>query len=412
MKKILLILMALLLVTSVYAEESIRMPTPIDGAGLGQNQFYSVVFDGEGDAIVAAKLKIQNIGKDNLKELNIEIPGENVRLVNIMQEVIRFQKICGSYDPKGNCSYYYDQQIWPPEYYSIDKNAEKLSESVKVTLKLPVELKEDETGTVLLYYKTDSYIKKSLGIFNFDFETIKWSYDTDKIRVAVNVQQDLYLEGVKGKIEYQNNFATAEKALVSGVQSADLQQFSSQIEWQQGIVKEASGLDPYESFHAKGRYAESWLNLNRGSIGTGILITIIILGLSYYFVYRKIKKAKGNIVLKSISVGVISGIVSIALWILISFLLDWIRQFIYYQYSSLLTLLIVLIVGIISLVLIFGPALYFGFKHGFMNGIWCLGACLVTLMVMGIVAIIIFSLLQQNPVPIYFTRGMMEAAVK
>ena len=38
------------------------MPTPIDGAGLGQNQFYSVVFDGEGDAIVAAKLKIQNIG--------------------------------------------------------------------------------------------------------------------------------------------------------------------------------------------------------------------------------------------------------------------------------------------------------------------------------------------------------------
>src|SRR3989338_7731021 len=130
MKKILLI--ALLLVVSVYAQEAIRMPTPIDGAGLGQNQFYSVVFDGEGDAIVAAKLKIQNIGKESLKELDIEIPGKNVRLVNIMQEVIRFQKICGAYDPKGNCSYYYNQQIWPPEYYSIEKNTEKLSKSVKV----------------------------------------------------------------------------------------------------------------------------------------------------------------------------------------------------------------------------------------------------------------------------------------
>lgn len=408
MKRILLILMALLLVTSIYAQESIRMPTPIDSAGLGQNQFYSVVFDGEGDAVVAAKLKIQNIGKEPLKELNIEIPGENVRIINIMQEVIRSQKICGSYDPKGNCTSYYDQQIWPPEYYSIDKDTEKLSESVKVTLNLPVELEEGETGTILLYYKTDSYVDKKLGVFNFDFETIKWSFDTDKIRVAVNVQQDLYLEGVKGKIEYQDNFAAAEKAVVSGVQSQDLQQFSSQIEWQQGIVKEASGLDPYESFHAKGRYAESWLNLNKGRIGWGILITIIILGLLYYFVYRKIKKVKGNIVLKSISTGVISGIVSIALWMLVSFLLDWIRQFIYYQYSGLLTLLIVLIVGIMSLVLIFGPALYFGFKHGFMNGIWCLGACLITLMVMGIVAIIIFSLLQQSPGPIYaMAEGMM-----
>ena len=406
MKKILLI--ALLLVVSVYAQEAIRMPTPIDGAGLGQNQFYSVVFDGEGDAIVAAKLKIQNIGKDNLKELSIEIPGEDVRLINIMQEVIRFQKICGAYDPKGNCSYYYDQQVWPPEYYSIDKNTEKLSKSAKVTLNLPAELKEGETGTVLLYYKTDSYVKKSLGVFNFDFETIKWIFDTDRIRVAVNVQQDLYLEGVKGKIEYQDNFAAAEKALVSGVQSQDLQQFSSQIEWQQGIVKEASGLDPYESFHAKGRYAKSWLNLNKGGIGVGVLITLIVLGFLYYFVYRKIKNVKGNIVLKAISIGVFSGIVSIVLWIIVSFLLDWIRQFIYYQYNSLLTLLIILIVGIISLVLIFGPALYFGFKHGFMNGIWCLGACLITLMVMGIVAIIIFSLLQQNPVPIYaMAEGVM-----
>ena len=406
MKKILLI--ALLLVVSVYAQEAIRMPTPIDGAGLGQNQFYSVVFDGEGDAIVAAKLKIQNIGKDNLKELSIEIPGENVRLINIMQEVIRFQKICGAYDPKGNCSYYYDQQVWPPEYYSIEKNTEKLSKSAKVTLNLPAELKEGETGTVLLYYKTDSYVKKSLGVFNFDFETIKWIFDTDRIRVAVNVQQDLYLEGVKGKIEYQDNFAAAEKALVSGVQSQDLQQFSSQIEWQQGIVKEASGLDPYESFHAKGRYAKSWLNLNKGGIGVGVLITLIVLGFLYYFVYRKIKNVKGNIVLKAISIGVFSGIVSIVLWIIVSFLLDWIRQFIYYQYNSLLTLLIILIVAIISLVLIFGPALYFGFKHGFMNGIWCLGACLITLMVMGIVAIIIFSLLQQNPGPIYaMAEGMM-----
>ena len=407
MKKTLLILISLLLAASVYAQ-AVRMPTPIDGTGLGQNQFYSVVFDGEGDSIVAAKLKIQNIGKEPLKELNIEIPGENVRLINIMQEAIRFQKICGAYDPKGNCSYYYNQQVWPPEYYSIEKDTEKLSKSAKVTLNLPVELKEGETGTILLYYKTNSYVEKSLGVFNFDFETIKWIFDTDKIRVAVNVQQDLYLEGVKGKIEYQDNFAVAEKALVSGVQSQDLQQFSSQIEWQQGIVKEASGLDPYESFHAKGRYAESWLNLNKGRIGIGILITLIILGLLYYFVYRKIKKAKGNIVLKAIGTGVISGIVSIALWILVSFLLDWIRQFIYYQYSNLLTLLIVLIVGIISLVLIFGPALYFGFKHGFINGIWCLGACLITLMIMGIVAIIIFSLLQQNPVPIYaMAEGVM-----
>ena len=406
MKKILLILMVLLLVVSVYAQEAVRMPIPIDGAGLGQNQFYSVVFDGEGDAIVAAKLKIQNIGKEPLKELNIEIPGENVRLVNIMQEVIRFQKICGAYDPKGNCSYYYDQQIWPPEYYSIDKITEKLSKSVKVTLNLPVELKEGETGTILLYYKTNSYVEKSLGIFKFDFETIKWSFDTDRIRVAVNVQQDLYLEGVQGKIEYQNNFAVAEKALVSGVQSQDLQQFSSQIEWQQGIVKEASGLDPYESFHAKGRYAESWLNLKRGSIGIGILITIIILGLLYYFVYRKIKKVKGNVA-KAIGAGILSGVLMICLWILISFLMNWVNRIIYYPYFSLISLLMILIIGIISLALIFGPAIYFGVKHGIVAGVWCLVSCLMTLIILGAIAIIIFGL-YTTPGPIYaMAEGVM-----
>ena len=62
--------------------------------GMGFNQYYSGFFDEEGDAIVAAKLAIQNTGKEDVNAIIIEIPGKSVQVINALQESLETRKEC------------------------------------------------------------------------------------------------------------------------------------------------------------------------------------------------------------------------------------------------------------------------------------------------------------------------------
>src|SRR3989344_812837 len=77
--------------------KSIWTPLPPDSPAFGSNQYYSVVFDGEGEAAVAAKLVIVNTAKSNLTALNVEIPG-NVRIIAAVQEVQFKQRQCNNWE--------------------------------------------------------------------------------------------------------------------------------------------------------------------------------------------------------------------------------------------------------------------------------------------------------------------------
>src|SRR3989344_1122535 len=132
MKKYLM-LAILMLIPLAFAQQDIAigrpsiMPIPGGDLTLSQNHFYSVNFDGEGEATVAAKVAIQNTGKELLKEVKLEIPGTSVRLINALQEVQTKKQRCSNWrdspapysketswedlpeEQRNKCDYWYDQ---------------------------------------------------------------------------------------------------------------------------------------------------------------------------------------------------------------------------------------------------------------------------------------------------------------
>ena len=135
----------------VYAAADIApsYPTPDYTQTTGQNQYYTVVFDGEGEAAVAVKLTFQNTTKDPINSVDIEIPGTTVRLITAVQEISR-QQPCLRYGPLPSYPQgeeqpqnimppclQYDYGYSLPYYYLLAPKEDHLSESTKVTLALP-----------------------------------------------------------------------------------------------------------------------------------------------------------------------------------------------------------------------------------------------------------------------------------
>jgi hypothetical protein len=425
MKKILNLILVLFLFLPLISAEEMKvemimpdMPYPTEV--FGHNHYYSVVFDEEGDAAVAAKLQIQNTGKEPLDKVVIEIPGDSVRIINALQEVRQRQKqcyrwhdVCIEDEEKYGCvKYERECQHWDwryvnqPRFHTIDRTKEQLSKSVKFTLQLRENISEQETANIILYYKVQGYVDESLGKHNFDFETIKLGSDINNIRVAVNVQEGLYLKGGEAEIDYKQSFGAMDKMAApaaEGVESQELQQFSNQITWARGYVKEASGLDPWESFHVKGEYAKSKASLHKLGIISGIIASmLVVVGLILAFV--KLVKAKRNRPLSVALTGFLSAAGILATWFGAYYLLKVIDRVVGYRYDDVLSLLIVLLAAIIILAVLIAPAVYNGLKFGAMNGFLTLAATIVFLVVLAIAVVVIMAVLNpgQPPYRVYY----------
>jgi hypothetical protein len=220
--------------------------------GFGNNQYYQVIFDGEGEAAVSAKIDLYNHGPGEINQLTMEIPGENTNLIWAIQEVEEEKK-----DLNGR--FYFQKK-----YYPVEKKADFLSNSVKYTLGLPVPVKSQQKASLILYYKSGNYAEKKLGEYDFRFETIKQPADLNQVRVAIVLPPELVLKGGKGKVNYKGislPMAMAEKAEETFNQ--DWERFSRQLAYAPGYVKQAYGLDPWESLTVEGTYGPSWLWLYR-----------------------------------------------------------------------------------------------------------------------------------------------------
>ncbi len=399
---------------------------PYNQNSFGTNQFYNVVFDGEGQAVVVVKINIQNLGKDAINDLTLEIPGKNVRIISSLQEFYEKEQRCSyynyncvtyakdaqctQYDSNGECvktekicikqdqqcASWYNQTIYPPKYYNLEKTEEQLSESKRVKFKLDVAIKEQETTTLILYYKTDGLASENLGVFDFDFQTIKMNFDTQQVRVSVGVNPDLYFEGGEAKVNYQPNFAVFDKAeLMSakGIQSQELSDFSRNIEYSYGYVKTAQGLDPWESFSVKGKYATSWFALQKWKIFS---VSLVVLALIVGFILGIVRLLK----FKKTSLPIAVGFSSLASSILVTIvwfggikLLQLFSTFSYSSNSQMFILLLGLMWIILLLIVLFAPSIYFGVKQGIIPAIICLLGTIMMLLIINVALAIIFGTL-------------------
>ena len=437
-----LIMMVLMLVPIVAASEPQIYPYYPNQEQTTNRQFYTVIFDDEGEAAVAGKITIYNTNTAALDKLKIEIPGYNIRLINAFQEAKSLvqkcveykdlctagdERVCTKYYPDGTCKIYEtvhnpclrkEQQClrqepsydWPLQYHSVEYTKETLSRSTTFTFNLPHPINQFETATILLYYKAPDYAEKSLGVWQADFETPKIGYDVTDVRVALNVIPNLYLKGGEANIGYLPSFfAAAEQKLAAPAASAELSSFSSQIEYSQGYIKQAQALDPWESFHVEAEYSSSWAMLYLSRI-IEVAGAILILLFGVIRAKRKLNKMKTSAIppfIKSIFVSFVSAVMINAVLFGSSWLLSNSYRWFGYNNTPLLGLITILFTGTIVLILLFGPALYIGFTQNPMISILTFMLTIIWLFIIGVITLFFLSAFPSPPV--YQMYGVLKA---
>jgi len=433
MKNLITILLLLFVILPVGATELTTLSYP-DRSGFGSNQWYSVFLDGEGEVSVAAKLQIYNTGKDPLDSITVEIPGTSVRILLLLQEVqtvqqqcVRWETICAAYSPDSVCTAWgpggpgdcvkfekpcmrqerrceeYKQVIGQPyNYIPLDAPKETLSKSTKITIPLEQKIASQKQGTLLIYYKSANVAEKSAGVWNFDVETLKWGFDTNQVRVAVNVEPNFFLKGQSAEVEYRpaafGAFAAASE-MAEAEASKELSAVSNRIMYEPGWVRETRGLDPWESFHVTGEYAESEFALHKGSIFLTLLV-IVGLILGGIFVVRKLIKVriKTGTPATVILAGFVSSIVLIVSWVLIVFMLENVSQWVNYRFTEIIIPILLLVSVVWFLVLVFGPGLFVGLRtQSILAGVFTLVSTILWLVLLLIGLIIFFGVIGSSP---------------
>ncbi len=421
-----LLLVLLLAPLSAYAAASF-MPASYDPYPYpysGTSQYYSVIYDNEQEAAVAAYITVQNPGPGNMTQLTMEIPGNNVRLVNAIQEFREASKYCSNWQDvctslSGDLCESYSRKClsWStnyynsnPSYYSLDRSVEQLSFSAKYTVSLEKPVAEGETATLILYYKSSGTASESLGVSRFSFETVKIPYDTQTVRVAVNAQPDVRLKGSTSKVRSLPNFDMAASFASKGIESTELSTLSNSIRYQLGYVKQAYSLDPWESFVVKGSYSSSWLALYWPkllmwvAIGAAAIVAAVLL---ISFIVRKLREGSRNILPKML-LAAFSGTMLSLFLLIISLVLLSISRFGYYGWP--LSLLLLLFVFLLVFAALLGPSIYLGIRHGFAIGMVTFLITIITTIVL-VVGLFFLLMLLSPPAVLYGIVSPMTAVV-
>ncbi len=301
------------------------------------SHYYTVTFDGEGEALVSLKLTLYD---KNISALSFTIPEKDVRILNVIQEVETVEKTCQpSYYPVYDyaettrkceqysenlkctewdanltcvkyekecikyveqCSYYSDSYSY--SYYSADHTVVKgdggSSSVVSVTLPQPLTADTTQKLVLLVSYKVNEAASKSWGVFKYDFSTIEIDRDTNYVRVATSVIDPFILKGGTATVDYRPSptldvFGSAPVAKLEASTDYRYGEASRYIEYAYGFVEETQALDPLETFTVKGSYAESRIALYKGRIiAIGLVILAVLIG--FIFGVRAIIKSLGN----------------------------------------------------------------------------------------------------------------------
>lgn len=359
--------------------------------GIGNEQYYSVYFDEEGDAIVMAKLTFQNTGTESLDFVVLEVPGQ-ITVLNAVQEIVVQVKDDNYY--RG----YYETT----EYYTVDLETETLSESTLLTVEFPEIIEEQDVATILLYYKITGLVEEEWGLYDFEFTTIKSSYDTYYVRVSAEAINGLYMEDVDSDINYQDwGFATSEMVedmavSVMAYEDSDMIVASSRIGYYGGFVREAYGLDPNESFTVSGKYATSEFRLHLirniilGLIGISLLVGLVVI-IRKNLVSKKGTKSKlkSNMTLAGVS-GLVVGLV----FTLTTWASDNLYQWLDWQSANMVMTLLWFTTLIIGLIGVIGPGLGIGLQEkDWKLGMICFVSSLLSMLITTIIAIIFIALI-------------------
>lgn len=391
----------------------------------GENQYYTATFRGNGEAVITMKAIISNTKTSPLTSVALHLPS-NITA----KDVIAYQVIA-----KPQCIQYSTQPIANPnclqyqqpdyQYVPNDTTYQKIAinqANNTLTLTLPTPIRPNETGSYLLSYRSFDYAKKnSFGAYAFTFQSLKVDDPINTLQIGIATDSDLYIKNAKGVVNYDTTASMKTLAVpqaTATVQSQRFNDFYNQI-GQGTVIKNASNLEPLETYTTNGIYADSGIKLYGQEITTTISIILCILLLVFgttIMVLKKQNKAKSNqkasnTKLFLITAGVSFGSVLLAsgytiIILLVSMFLN-INNYYAYTNNMFVTLLITALSGAIYLFLLFVPTILMTIKKGFVWGGVMLGLTIMWAVIASIILFGVFYLFSNSNTPTPIVRPLM-----
>ncbi|MBU1131772.1 hypothetical protein KKC32_00780 [Patescibacteria group bacterium] len=360
----------------------------------GQNHYYTVIFRGNGEAITYAKIAITNSDEKPLTEFLFEIPKVSPEEMVIYQ--MKLPQECVNYDytdPARPCLEYRDPDYAQQYYYAGNGNGKTEYQKIQYTksgnlyrLILPTPVESYKSTAIIIAYAAKGYVSESLGLYKFNFETIKVPSRIQQIRVAVDVDSDLLLKGKRASVNYNaTGLQSSELSASVGISDRNLDNVVGMIGSYAPFVKDAKNLAPNESYLVKGQYSTSWFRLYLSSILL-VIFGIAAIFVGVYFLSKFLKRRGGKneqptigtgqqivsrnqqssisiLNLTNASVSFLSAILVVGLTYLFSFVSE---SNLFRAFNPDLIFGIVAIITIILLyaLVIFGPAIIVAIKHG------------------------------------------------
>lgn len=404
--------------------ERIMPPIPPDGTPiLGQEHAYSVLFRGNGDAVVTMRAAFTNEDSVQKNTVSFRIPRVEPRRISAFQ--IIYEPQCIRYKPFNPS----DQSGQPacieyqePDYFQwygqakYRKATPQLSGDT-LTVVLPQSIKPTKSGSVLIVFSAAGYAKINLfGAYNYAFETFKVE-DTSvtKATIGISVDSDLVLAGAKGTVNYRFSEVQA-MSLAADVEkgaaaSPQLDQMYSQVGYGT-ITKTASHLEPLESYTLKGRYADTVIRLyGKGiliglSIFVAVAVVILLLGRTAINALTKQQVNAAAVSSADMVVTIGGSFVAAALIAIYTaallLLRNTLQQVVSYEMVGIVFILITIIsIGVYGFLLI-APAILVGLRRGLAWGLGAFGLTILFLLVNAIIMIVVLMLLYGNgsrPIP-------------
>lgn len=393
----------------VAAQEMQIMPPirPDDTPILGQEHAYSVLFRGNGDAVISMRAAFTNEGTSQTNVVSFRIPRVEPRRVSAFQilrepQCVRYETTCVEYQ-EPNYFQWYGQAKYQRATTGFSGDT--------LTITLPQPIKPNKSGSVLLVFSATGYTKKDLfGAYSYAFETFKVeSASVSKATIGVSVDSDLVLAGAKGKVNYRFSETDA-LSMAAGMEkmaapNSQLDQMYSQVGYGT-ITKNVSHLEPLESYTVRGRYADSILRLYAKHllIGLGIVIAaVVVLVLLGKRVFGGRIGKQGDVAL--LIGGSFAAAALIAVYTAALFLLrTWVQQMVSYDMVGIVFILITIVsIGVYGFLLV-TPAILVGIRRGMAWGLGTFGLTVLFLVINAVIMVVTLILLNGNgmrPTPIY-----------
>lgn len=399
-------------------ETKIMPPRPPDVAPvLGQEHAYSILFRGNGDAVVTMRAAFTNEEESPTNTISLRVPRVEPRRVSAFQIILEPQ--CIRYKPYGLNEQARDPeciQFQEPNFFQWYGEAKYQKAKTDfsgdtLTIILPQSVKPTKSGSILVVFSASGYAKKDLfGAYKYTFETFKVeNASVSKATIGISVDSDLILAGAKGTVNYRFN-ETEAMSLSAGVEktagaSPQLDQMYSQVGYGT-ITKTVSHLEPLESYTVKGSFADSSIRLYGNSvlIGTVIFVAVVFL---LFFLGKTATKAltvqpvKGATPSSADMIMMIGGsflsAALIAIYTAGLFLLrNTVQQVVSYDMIGIVFVLVTIIsIGVYGFLLI-APSILIGLRRGLAWGLGTFGLTVLFLVINAVIMVVVLMLLYGN----------------